>query len=194
MTDPRTQSPSAVRRRSRGVALIEFAFVLPVLLMIGFATIDFGRLIQTRLILTNVSREGASIASRDIVIDPSLSGLLIASSYPLDIAGSDGRFYITRISAGKSKDDPLPSISTQVVRGMLGAASRYTPDVPYFGLSSTLYDHLVFKTANSSADISEVTMVEIFYKYRPITPIPGFIPGILKSDGGGLIVSSRAIF
>jgi len=80
------------------------------------------------------------------------------------------------------------------VRGTLVAASRYVPDAPYLGLSSTLYDHLVFKTANSSADIGEVTMVEIFYRYRPITPIPGFIPGLLKSDGGGMIVSSRAVF
>jgi TadE-like protein len=181
-------------RRSRGVALIEFAFVLPVLLMIGFATIDFGRLIQSRLILTNVSREGASIASRDFQIDPSLPGLLIASAYPLDVAGADGRLYITRISAGKSKDDPDPSISTQITRGSLGSVSRYAPGVPYLGLSSTLYDHLVFRTTNDAADISEVTMVEVFYKFRPITPIPGFIPGMLKSDGGGMIISSRAVF
>lgn len=181
-------------RRPRGVALIEFAFVLPVLLMIGFATIDFGRLIQCRLILTNVSREGASIGSRDIQIDPSLPGLLIASAYPLDVAGADGHIFITRISAGASKDAPLPVISTRIERGSMASVSRYQPDTPYLGLSSTMYDHLVFRTANSAADIGEVTMVEIFYKFRPITPIPGFIPGMLKSDGRGMILSSRAVF
>jgi Flp pilus assembly protein TadG len=194
MTDPRTSPQGPRHRRARGVALIEFAFVLPVLLMIGFATIDFGRLIQSRLILTNVSREGASIGSRDIQIDPSLAGLLIASASPLDIAGADGTFYITRITAGPSKDSPFPTITTQIRRGSLAVPSRYASQAPYLGLAPNIHEHLVFHTANNAADLSSVTMVEIYYKYRPITPIPGFIPGILKSDGGGMIISSRAIF
>ncbi len=45
-------------RNSRGTAMVEFALILPVLLVLGFAIVDFGLLIQARLIITNVAREG----------------------------------------------------------------------------------------------------------------------------------------
>ncbi len=46
--------------------MIEFCLILPVLLVLVFAIIDFGRLIHARLIITNVTREGGNLASRDI--------------------------------------------------------------------------------------------------------------------------------
>jgi len=36
--------------------------------------------------------------------------------------------------------------------------------------------------------------VEVFYLYRPLTPLPHFIQGILLPDGGGMIIRSRAVF
>ena len=61
-----------IRRLKKGVggtALIEFAVTLPMLLVILLFTLEYGLLIQARLILTNVSREGGSIASRETVIN-----------------------------------------------------------------------------------------------------------------------------
>ncbi|GIJ50850.1 hypothetical protein Val02_77360 [Virgisporangium aliadipatigenens] len=43
----------------RGAAAVELAFVLPVLLLIVFGTIDFGRLLHARITLTEAAREGA---------------------------------------------------------------------------------------------------------------------------------------
>ncbi|WP_433201900.1 TadE family protein [Dactylosporangium sp. CS-047395] len=43
----------------RGAAAVELAIVLPVLLMIIFGIIDFGRAYNQRLILTEAAREGA---------------------------------------------------------------------------------------------------------------------------------------
>jgi hypothetical protein len=63
------------------------------------------------------------------------------------------------------------------------------------GLSAAIYDHLVYKGApNNSADIAQVTVVEVFYKYHPITPISNFIPGFLTRDGNGVIIWSKAVF
>lgn len=43
----------------RGAAAIEFAIVAPLLLLIVFGIIEFGRMIMVQQILTNASREGA---------------------------------------------------------------------------------------------------------------------------------------
>ena len=187
-------SAEAKASGARGAALVEFAVVLPFLLLILMATIDFGHLIQTRLIITNVSREGGSIASRAQTITSDNTDMVVASGAPLQLSGADGRVYITRIKAGINKDSPKPTILTQLTSGGLSVASKIQGSGATLGLTQALYDHLVFKTANNSADIPEVTAVEIIYKYRPITPLPNFIAGMLNADGGGFVISSKAVF
>lgn len=49
-------------RSERGNALIEFAFVLPLLLVIFAGIVDFGLLLQRYEVVTNSAREGARIA------------------------------------------------------------------------------------------------------------------------------------
>lgn len=53
----------ADRRGERGAELIEFAFSLPVLLLVFAGIIDFGLLFQRYEVVTNAAREGARIAS-----------------------------------------------------------------------------------------------------------------------------------
>ncbi len=43
----------------RGTAAIEFAIVLPVLVLLLFGTIEFGLLLYNQQVITNASREGA---------------------------------------------------------------------------------------------------------------------------------------
>lgn len=46
-------------RSERGAELVEFAFVLPLLLLIGLGICDFGMLFQRYEVVTNAAREGA---------------------------------------------------------------------------------------------------------------------------------------
>ncbi len=46
-------------RGQRGAAAIEFAIVLPVLVLLLFGTIEFGLLLYNQQVITNASREGA---------------------------------------------------------------------------------------------------------------------------------------
>lgn len=179
---------------SRGTALVEFALVIPLLLLLVMVTIDFGHLVQTRLILTNVTREGGSIGSRQRPLDADVVQLLLASGRPLDLAGVDGRVYVTRIVSGMSAKIPQPAIQEQFQAGTLAVASGVDPGRMQLGLTPALYDHLVYKLANNASDIKEVTVVETFYKYRPITPLPNLMSGMLTQDGGGVIIHSRAVF
>lgn len=49
-------------RREDGAALIETAFVLPIMLLVCVGILEFGRAYQTWQVLTNAAREGARIS------------------------------------------------------------------------------------------------------------------------------------
>jgi Flp pilus assembly protein TadG len=59
---------TANQYRSRppaGQSLVEFALVLPVLLLLILGAVDFGRLFSTKISLTNAAREGANYLARN---------------------------------------------------------------------------------------------------------------------------------
>ena len=49
-------------RREEGAALVETAFVLPIMLLVCVGILEFGRAYQTWQVVTNASREGARVA------------------------------------------------------------------------------------------------------------------------------------
>jgi hypothetical protein len=55
-------------RRDRGAAAVEAALILPVLLLIVFGIIDFGRMLNTQIALTEGAREGARAVA--LGVDP----------------------------------------------------------------------------------------------------------------------------
>jgi hypothetical protein len=63
------QHVSACRRTDRGAAAVETALLLPVLLLIIFGIIDFGRLLNAQITLTEAGREGARAVALET--DPS---------------------------------------------------------------------------------------------------------------------------
>jgi hypothetical protein len=189
--------PTSSFRHDKGAALIEFCLILPVLLVLVFAIIDFGRLIHARLIITNVTREGGNLASRDIKSGTDLIAMLQSSASPLNLVSS-GRICISNIEAG-NVGRTAPIISTQhppVCSGSLtaasGAASGINSSAKNLGLTSVIYNHLVFNTVNQASDINGVTVVETFYRFTPITPLPSFITNLWT--GAGAIIGSRAVF
>ena len=116
---------SSILRRNKGTALIEFCFILPLLVIMVLFIIDFGRLIQARIIITNVTREGGNLASRDIKTGNDLITMLQSSAAPLDLQQS-GRICISSIGAGFNQNNPDPFISVkdpQLCRGSLNVQS-----------------------------------------------------------------------
>lgn len=191
--------PGRDMERMRGIATLELALILPLLLVMVFAIVDFGRLIQARLIVTNVSREGASLVSRSVASAADLTtilALLETSGRPLDLSGK-GTIHITRIKAGTSTSNPNPSkdISLSASRGSLGYPATIGSG-PTLGLSDAIYRHLIFRGApQNTSDIDSVFGVEVYYKYKPITPLPSLISNLFVTPGyDGMIIGSRSVF
>ena len=55
--------PGSHARRSRGQAVVEFALILPVLMLLFAAILDLGRIAFAQVAITNAAREGAFQAS-----------------------------------------------------------------------------------------------------------------------------------
>ena len=173
-----------------GIAAIEMAIILPLLLTMFCVIIDTGRLFQARLVITNVAREGGSVGSRDILTATPLIAMLQNAASPLDLVTS-GKIYIWKIRAGADWNytDPTIDLQKSANAGNLSVSSSIGINEPRLGLSGSIYNHLVFDSTENTACIGEVTVVEVFYKYVPVTPIK-FLPGI-TSDG--TIMSSKMV-
>jgi PKD repeat protein/Flp pilus assembly protein TadG len=60
---PRSGSCHSQNARSAGQALVEFALVIPVMLLLLVIAVDFGRLFFSYIEITNAAREGAAVGS-----------------------------------------------------------------------------------------------------------------------------------
>lgn len=80
----------------RGIAVIEFAILLPIFIFLTLPVIDFARAIQANLILINLTREGASLASRSSELPQTIMDSLAQTTPPLKMA-QRGMIYITKV-------------------------------------------------------------------------------------------------
>lgn len=200
----------------KGIAAVELALILPVLIVLAFGIIDLASFIKTRVAVTNLSRGIGIETSRAIGMEkfniyrspPSPQQLMVMqadlrnylSASGVDTSSEDWRVYISLVRAGESAGDPQPSLVSWGCfagngSGNVGGLSvESSTNNPNFGLSQALYDHLIYNATNGAADIEDIYIAEVYYKYRPITPLPAFIAGILLRDGDGIIVGSIAYF
>ena len=58
-----TRRPADGHARDRGSVAVEFALLLPLLLLLVFGIIDFGRALNAQITLTQAAREGARLAA-----------------------------------------------------------------------------------------------------------------------------------
>lgn len=58
---PEKLCPGKQRPGERGAAAVEFALLLPLLLLVAFGIIDFGRALNAQITLTQAAREGARL-------------------------------------------------------------------------------------------------------------------------------------
>ena len=137
-----------------------------------------------------MSREGGSLASRGIRDGAALISMLQSSASPLNLKNANGRIWLTRIKSGTTAEDPDPYIQSRFTDGTLVAASSITGsqgDTPA-GLSPALFNHLQYNSTNNTSDRAEVTVVEVFYLYRPVTPLPEIMKNLILPGGEGLPV------
>ncbi|WP_454063173.1 TadE/TadG family type IV pilus assembly protein [Candidatus Nitrospira salsa] len=184
-------------RSQKGMASVEFTGVAMVIMALAFGIVEFGSLIRAQAVVTNVTREGGSLASRDLKNGSSLLQLLEASTWPLNFvcpaedpncvqSEQDSKFkiYITKVDAGTS-DSISPTCHTPLESGKLLVDIGETPpagsgmtkpnDDPHCGLTEELWETLTYKQDYGTSLLSQLTVVKVYYRHDPLTPLSALL-------------------
>lgn len=106
-----SDTPALPIRRHRfqtGLASVEMVMVVPILLLLGLGVIEMARAIQANNITSNLTREGANLASRSITnTSQEVMDALALSADPLQLS-QDGVIYIT-VVVGELGQNPYIS-------------------------------------------------------------------------------------
>lgn len=89
--DPSSQTRPGVAAHERGQSLVEFALLLPVLLLILLGAVDLARVYTTQVTITNAAREGARFGAANRTNTPEIQNKAVqeASSSGVAISTSD---------------------------------------------------------------------------------------------------------
>jgi Flp pilus assembly protein TadG len=106
-------------RSEKGVALVEAAITIPLLLLVSAGIFEFGRAYQTWQVITNAAREGARVA----VLPSATSAAVQQRVRDYMQAGQLSRWSTASIT--------VDSAATLTVGGSTTSASRVTVDYPF---------------------------------------------------------------
>lgn len=118
-------------KENRGQAIVETALVLPIIVLLLFAVVEFGQVINQYLVLTAAAREGAraaavsddaaaQLAVADSVASINTSGMTVSIVYPNGIR-EQGKPVTVTVSK------PI-EVTTPVIRSIIDNA--FAPDPP----------------------------------------------------------------
>lgn len=186
-------------RSQKGMATVEFSVIASMALLMAFVIVDFGSLIQAQAVVTNITREAGSLASRDLKTGSDLMTLMEKSSSPLDFENHPTlyKMYVVKVNAGDA-NNPNPTCSNSQTAqdngyyseaGQLqnpgstftGAHVVSPVDEPNCGLPQSLYDLLVYNQDPTvqASPVSQFTVVKTYWVHQPMTPLEG----VLKASG-----------
>lgn len=150
----RRLSGAGARRRQSGTALVEFAIVLPLLLLLLFGIVEFGLILYDKAVITNATREAARAG---IVYNPTSPNYLAASTIQSNATSNVTKNLISLGSNG------TPSASVPTGCSNTGDALTVTVSYTYTGLAlgkalimGTPIDPLA-NTSNNSLTMSATT-------------------------------------
>ena len=85
-------------RGSDGAAAVEMALVLPILLLLVFGIVDFGRAYNAKVTLTHAAREGVRVWALKAPADPSTAGTQAEATTQAAATGLTGVTVVTPAS------------------------------------------------------------------------------------------------
>lgn len=165
------------RRDVRGQAMVEFALVFPVFIVILFGAIDVGRFVFTDSVLSQAAREGARLGSVEAgwigkgVSDPSCG-----------TAGGP----VCPVNVARLQDD-IQAAANRMVAGIGGTITTVyiSCDPP----GTVLAAGWTGATCVSNGQ-GNVISVRLVYTYNPITPIVGQMIGpVTRTAAASMVIN-----
>jgi Flp pilus assembly protein TadG len=114
-----------VLRDSRGAAAVEFALILPVIVLLLFGIIEMGRAWNVRQTLTDAVREGARVAVVNNEMNPGILNTLVVNTVRgsvarAGLAAADPPLTITLTGVGAGPETPAEVVLTYKYTPLFG--------------------------------------------------------------------------
>ncbi len=178
--------PSALKSSS-GQSIVEFALILPLLMLVVLGVVEFGYALSDEHVVTRLSREGSNLISRDTSLQDAATALTSMSSAPVDFTnGSKLIFSVVRKGAttGSANENLLILYQRYEFGSYTGTSTVTTLGTGSFGGGPN------YLAANSDSDTSlrvtnlpaslvlskggMIYITEIFTRHNRITPLDNF--------------------
>jgi Flp pilus assembly protein TadG len=165
---PQPGKPRLFRQYQRGQAILEFALIAPMLVVMALAVVDFSRAIYDQQVITHLTREGSDVASRGSSASDSMNAVLSADS-PLNLA-NNGCVIVTAVT----NNSGVLTISDQASSpGCTAGSSKVGTGI---GAAAVLPAAAIPPSPQS------VFVTEVFYTFTPWTPIGSWLGAVLPSQ------------
>ena len=147
-----------------GQALLEFALSAVVLTGLVFGVVDFSRAIYVAQVITNLTGEGSSLASRGTSLSGSAAAVVTASA-PLDLT-DDGRVIVSSVF----NNNNVIQLTGQAASGNMPASSR---------IGTVIGGAAVVPAAAKPQLNQTIFVTEVFYTFHSITPVGHLLSGVV---------------
>jgi hypothetical protein len=128
-------------RRARGMAMVEFVIILPVLLMILFAILEFGVLFGQWQTLSNAAREGARTAvvfrsgCNSGTVEAEVRQRVKDYASPLGVILADGDIAVSGVCGDSSTSSTVTVTIPYTFKVLPGFAASVSPSIDLVGNS-----------------------------------------------------------
>jgi Flp pilus assembly protein TadG len=146
--------------RQSGQAMFELALLVPLLCLVMFAIVDYGRALNDEQIMVDLTRQGSNMASRGSTLTDAATAV-VQGSAPLNLS-SAGQIIITSVARVGGTD----TITGQVSQGKLTLSSKIGSGVGAKAKVPAVVDDIF---ANNSGQTVYIT--EIYYPLTQLTPL-----------------------
>ena len=123
----------------RGAAVVEFALVAPLFIMLVFGILEYGRMVMVQQVLTNAAREGARAAVLDGATGDSVTGKVNTYLQGASVPNATVTITPTNPSAA-AMGDPV-TVTAQVTFGQVS----WLPSPMYISSSQALRSSCVMR-------------------------------------------------
>jgi hypothetical protein len=191
-----TKRAHGLLRRDGGQSMIEFAIVLPLLLVVVLGLIEVSYALYDQHVVTRLTREGSNLISRDVTLGDALSALKGMSSPPVDFDNNSKVIFsvILNPSTTTAANYNHPILYARYEYGAIAGSSRlatgggaYGPSPEYTATNPNGDTRLRITNLPSSVLVpvgSMVYVTEIYSNHQLITPFNRFgvtVPSTLYS-------------